>query len=233
MNFEDQLSRLQSYSACDIADGLAKLLPNRDVGPNPPKPYAPFGPYSPKLETQHKVVGPASTVLFIDSNKPAPTELSSSNIPSNEHYVDKTTAGTVVVMSQPSYQGNAVLGGIMAMRMQSLGAQGVVIDGQARDMAELRQIGFPVWARGTSHVGAKGHSKAHAINVSVTINGGTVVNPGDIMFCDPMEGIEVIPRNALHGLLELLPHVVNADEKVKHDVSKGGSVQEAFATHRG
>jgi regulator of RNase E activity RraA len=49
-----------------------------------------------------------------------------------------------VVISQPSGQTNAVLGGIMAVRMKVLGARGVVVDGRVRDLEELRGVGLSV-----------------------------------------------------------------------------------------
>lgn len=52
------------------------------------------------------------------------------------------------------------------------------------------------------------------------------------MFCDPVEGVVVIPQALLNAVLELLPKLVEADDHVKEDVKKGLSVQEAFAKHR-
>ncbi len=52
------------------------------------------------------------------------------------------------------------------------------------------------------------------------------------MFCDPVEGVVVIPQNLLDAVLELLPKLVGADDRVKEDVKRGVSVQEAFARHR-
>ncbi len=52
------------------------------------------------------------------------------------------------------------------------------------------------------------------------------------MFCDPAEGVVAIPRDLLDALLEVLPRLVEADDRVKEDVKNGVSVQEAFAKHR-
>ncbi len=55
---------------------------------------------------------------------------------------------------------------------------------------------------------------------------------GDIVFCDPVEGVVVIPQDLLDAVLELLPNLVKADDRVKEDMKNGISVQEAFAKHR-
>jgi regulator of RNase E activity RraA len=52
-------------------------------------------------------------------------------------------------------------------------------------------------------------------------------------FCDPANGVVVIPRDKLPQVLELLPKLTLADDKVKDDVAKGMSVSEAFKLHRG
>ncbi|KAI9846266.1 MAG: hypothetical protein M1837_004255 [Sclerophora amabilis] len=198
MDLQRKLRALHDYSACDIADCIGKLRPRKSIGSAPPRPYAPHGPYSPNLDGQPKVVAPASTVLFVDSTKPLPPSLPTANIPNGAHYADLTRPDTVVVMSQPPGQGNAVLGGIMAARIKALGAQGVVVHGQVRDLREIRSLDFP----------------------------------GDIVFCDPLEGVEIIPQDLLDAVLDLLPRMVEADDRVKEDVKNGGKVQDAFALHR-
>lgn len=52
------------------------------------------------------------------------------------------------------------------------------------------------------------------------------------MFCDPAEGVVAIPQDLLDAVLDYLPRLVEADDRVKEDVQKGFSVQEAFAKHR-
>ena len=56
---------------------------------------------------------------------------------------------------------------------------------------------------------------------------------GDIIVCDPLEGVVVIPSNLVDDVLELMPKLVAADDKVKEDVMAGGKVFDAFKKHRG
>jgi hypothetical protein len=55
---------------------------------------------------------------------------------------------------------------------------------------------------------------------------------GDIIFCDPLEGVVAIPRLLLTDVLELMPKLVAQDDKVKKDVEHGVSVFDAFKRHR-
>ena len=60
-----------------------------------------------------------------------------------------------------------------------------------------------------------------------------MLSQGDIIVIDPSEnGIVSIPQTKLDAVLELLPQLVAADEKVMEDVEKGVDVGEAFRRHR-
>jgi regulator of RNase E activity RraA len=55
---------------------------------------------------------------------------------------------------------------------------------------------------------------------------------GDIIFCDPLEGVVAIPQELLDQVLELMPRLVAMDDKVKVAVSQGMSVFDAFKQFR-
>lgn len=56
---------------------------------------------------------------------------------------------------------------------------------------------------------------------------------GDIVFCEPEEGVAVIPHALFDDVLALMPKLVAADDKVKEDVVNGSAVFDAFKKHRG
>jgi regulator of RNase E activity RraA len=62
---------------------------------------------------------------------------------------------------------------------------------------------------------------------------GTIVNPGDLVFSDAVNGVIVIPQDKVGDVISMLPALVEADDRVKEDVKKGMTVQEAFKKHRG
>jgi regulator of RNase E activity RraA len=63
--------------------------------------------------------------------------------------------------------------------------------------------------------------------------GGTIIEPGDLVFSDAVNGVVIIPKDKVTKVIEMLPGLVAADDRVKEDVGKGMSVQEAFKKHRG
>ncbi|OAL52372.1 DlpA domain-containing protein [Pyrenochaeta sp. DS3sAY3a] len=186
-----------------------------------------------------KILAPASTFLMVPKAtksfpEPAaiPESTPASNLPDSRPYADHAESGTIVVISQPPGQSCAVVGGIMAARMKHLGAEGLVVDGRVRDIVALNETTLPIWSKGTSVIGAGAETKFHAKNVPVKV-GETVVEPGDIVMIDPFEnGAVAVPQGRVDDLLELLPKLVGADEKVIADVEQGVSVQEAFKRHR-
>lgn len=159
-------------------------------------------------------------------------DVPASNLPDSRPYADYTESGTIVIVSQPPGQSCAVVGGIMAARIKHLGAEGLVVDGRVRDLVALNETQLPVWSKGTSIIGAGAETKFHARNVPVKI-GETTVEAGDIIMVDPFEnGVVAVPQGKVAALLELLPALVDADERVVADVEQGASVQEAFRRHR-
>lgn len=136
------LEQLHKYSACDISDVLLKLkVPEAGFLPDL-TPYA-----TPQQESSSNprqiTVAPASTILFLHKDDDG-TGHPPANIPSDKHWVDMTTPGTIVIASQPEGQRNAVVGGIMAARMKKLDAKGVVVHGRIRDLEELKLTNLPV-----------------------------------------------------------------------------------------
>jgi regulator of RNase E activity RraA len=92
---------------------------------------------------------------------------------------------------RPGDVSNAIFGGIMSLGAQKLGLAGLVVDGAIRDVAEIGERTFPVYARGVSHRGPYKDGPG-AINVEVTV-GGMVVRPGDIVVGD-RDGLCAFPQ---------------------------------------
>ncbi|GAC24648.1 RraA family protein [Paraglaciecola mesophila] len=94
----------------------------------------------------------------------------------------------IVVEADPEF---ASAGGNVCAVAQQRGIAGFVIDGVIRDLGEVRDLQFPVYARGVIPVPAK---KEQILPFNQPINcGGVRVCAGDIVVADE-EGIVVIPK---------------------------------------
>jgi RraA family protein len=113
--------------------------------------------------------------------------------------LDFCRAGDVLVIDAGGDLNNAVVGGILSFYAASIGIAGVVIDGALRDVAEIRERDFPVYARGVTHRGPYKDGPGE-INVPVSV-GGMVVNPGDIVVGD-QDGLLAIPQQGIEELID-------------------------------
>ncbi|KAL4953179.1 ribonuclease E inhibitor RraA/Dimethylmenaquinone methyltransferase [Aspergillus filifer] len=239
---QDKIAILQNYSACDVSDALLKLQKPSADGSPPRAGYladlTPFAPAIGRNTSTPKTIAPVSTVKFIPKSSspseylPPNTPLTEDNtFPKDTHWVDNAVPGTIVLIDQPPNQHCAVLGGIMASRMKYLGVTGVIVNGRVRDLSELHSSALPIWARATSTVGTGAEAKAGLRNVGIDV-GGVLVEPEDIVFADPLEGVVVIPGSLLDEVLRIMPGLVEMDERVKGGVEGGMSVREAFGKFR-
>ena len=76
---------------------------------------------------------------------------------------------------------------------------GIILDGPIRDIGDLGQWDFPIYATGTNPAGPYKEGPFE-INVPIAC-GGVAVNPGDVILADP-DGVIVIPRRDAPAILE-------------------------------
>lgn len=103
----------------------------------------------------------------------------------------RAPAGSVVVV-QAGDLDYAVAGGNVCATAQKNGIVGFVIDGLIRDLGEVRDCKFPVFARGLIPKPGGKHGEG-ILNGAITC-GGVRVEPGDWVIADE-EGIAVVPES--------------------------------------
>jgi 4-hydroxy-4-methyl-2-oxoglutarate aldolase len=98
--------------------------------------------------------------------------------------------GEVLVIDGGGFADTALWGGLLTRAALSRGAAGVVVDGAVRDVAELRESGFPCFA--AAAVPAGPHKGFGGTIDGVISCGGCTVAPGDIVLGDD-DGVTVVP----------------------------------------
>lgn len=112
---------------------------------------------------------------------------------------DYCRPGDVMVIDGGGDTTQALMGEIMTTYARTIGIAGLVIDGAIRDVAGIREMGYPVFARGATHKGPYKCGPGE-INVPVSID-GLVINPGDIIVADE-DGIVAFAQSEAPYLIE-------------------------------
>src|SRR5207237_1666982 len=116
--------------------------------------------------------------------------------------LDEAPPGSVMVEVLEDGLETAGVGNLMATTGKVRGLAGMVIDGGARDIEELEEIGFPVWSRSQTPATSVGRYVPVARNVPVTC-AGVLVRPDDWIVADKT-GVVVVRKGSIPQVAALL-----------------------------
>lgn len=155
-----------------------------------------------------KVVGPAVTALIRPSIKAsAPTGPNHSLMA-----IDEADPGSVLVIVVEESLDISGTGGLMSTACKARGLAGAVIDGAARDVDEIKQLGFPVFCRSITPATSVGRYVSVGKNMPVQCAGVTV-NPDDIIV-GGTDGVVVVPREKAAEILEIAQKIDEKERKM-------------------
>lgn len=168
------------------------------------------------------VVGHAQTALAVCVSEPPaePYKLLLSAI-------DATVAGMVLVVGADPDSRSSLFGGLLATAVRAAGGEGVVVDGYARDVHEIRTIGLPTMVRGFRPLDSYGRDEVVEISTPVTL-GGVVIQQGDLIFGDA-DGLVVVPSEVEAEVIDKAFAKVDAEGEMRSALAGGMSVSDAFA----
>lgn len=126
--------------------------------------------------------------------------------------------GDVIVAAADGFTGTGIVGDLMVGMMKNRGVAAFVTDGVVRDLADLRRIGLPVFAKGVTPNSVH-RSGPGTVGLPI-VCGGVAVSPGDIVLGDP-DGVVVVPQGRAADILARLQTIREQEASVLAQVKAG------------
>ena len=164
-------------------------------------------PYMRPIYPTAKVAGPAVTVLSHPGD----------NLMIHAA-VEICQPGDVLVVALVSESTDGMFGELLACSVRAHGVAGVVIDAGVRDVADLTEMKFPVWAKAICAQGTVKET-AGSVNVDV-VCAGALVHPGDVIIGD-LDGIVVVPREQAAEVVRLGGERLVKEQRSRERLSSG------------
>lgn len=133
--------------------------------------------------------------------------------------IDDLKPGQVVVMACGKSGRIAPWGELLSTAAGMRGAVGCVTDGLTRDVRQIREMRFPVFAGGIGPLDSRGRGYLAAIDVPVQC-GGVTAHPGDLIFGD-VDGVVVIPQAVEEQVIIAALEKVEGEDRTRDELRKG------------
>lgn len=118
--------------------------------------------------------------------------------------------GDLIVVDMAGADDCSAWGQILTKIGMPKGVRGALVDGTSRDIHDIDQMDFTVFARGRHPGTMRGRLDMESVQKPI-VCGGVTVNPGDLIFGDG-DGVVVIPADKIEEVLKHAEEVVRTDD---------------------
>jgi len=138
--------------------------------------------------------------------------------------LDKVGIRGAVIGIRPMYECSKIIGRAVTIKITAAGMAKSKYHLGVRDIDACKDFGFPVYARGTVPITARGRVMEESFNEGIRI-GDVQVRPGDILAAD-ISGVVVIPVEKLDEVLEAAEQVFQKETAMVEELRKGVPILE-------
>lgn len=206
MTFEpaDIVRRLEQLNTCTVSDALdsmreagavSGLLPLWDCG---------------------RVAGRVHTVQLRHLEA---TDQASTATHLGARAIEASGPGDVIAVANHGRTDSAGWGGLLSVAASVRQVAAVVVDGACRDVEEAIAVGFPLFARASTPVSARGRTVEEASDVPVEI-GGVQLSPGDFVIAD-RNGVAFVRETIALEIVGRAEDLVNREGSMLADLEQG------------
>ena len=205
-----EMMRETFYSAvvCDALDGLGFRRQSPRVA-------------LPPRTVNAVLIGRCKTTLWgemvQDDPKPYELELMA---------VDACRADDVLIGAAGGSMRSGIWGELLSTAAKNRGCAGVIIDGAVRDVRQMTEMQFPVFARETCVYDSQNRQHVIDVDVEVAID-GVVFHPGDLVIAD-VDGVVVVPQEVEQDAVRAAWYKVHAENVTRDAIKAGMKATEAY-----
>lgn len=180
-------------------------------------------PLKPLVQRGALLLGRAKTTLWADMAHPDPEPYQL-----ELRAIDSCRPDDVLLCAASGSMRSGIWGELLTTAATNAGCIGVIVDGAVRDLARIRDLGFPVFARGCNPYDSR--DRQRVIDYDVPIEWDSVrIEPGDLVAADE-DGIVIIPQKVENSVLAFAVGKVQAENQVRDAIRAGMSATAAFET---
>ena len=133
-----------------------------------------------------------------------------------EQVLKTMSAGHVVVMDLDGVINATAWGGLASKLAQKKGVLGTIMHGTCRDLEEIRDCGYPVWAKGVCPRRSRNDFTFGSINEPIKITDVNIAQ-NDIIIAD-LSGVVCVPEKNIEKILELLKKISHQESILEDQV---------------
>ena len=167
------------------------------------------------------VVGWAHTMLMVDQHEPE-----QDTFKLQLEGIDSLKGDDLMVVASNGSTSAALWGELLSTAARCRGATGAVIDGLARDIKQIEEMKFPVFAAGIRPISSKG--RVIAIGYGCRIKcGGVNVEEGDLIIGD-VDGVTVVPDTAVEEAVSRALERASSERKTRTELLAGSTLSAVY-----